>query len=79
MGAPDPYDDLRGAYSLAAFCRSFHVGLTFTYQNIKDGKLRAVKAGSKTLILHRDAEAWVRSLPEMRTTVVTCGLATMRL
>jgi excisionase family DNA binding protein len=58
--------DLDGAYSLAAFCRTYNVGLTFTYQNIKDGKLRAVKAGAKTLILRRDAEAWAHSLPEMR-------------
>lgn len=67
MSTTDQEDDFRGAYSLAAFCRAFNVGLTFTYQNIKDGKLRAVKAGSKTLILRRDAEAWARSLPELRT------------
>lgn len=66
MGVPDQYDELRGAYSLAAFCRTYNVGLTFTYQQIKDNKLRAVKAGNKTLILRRDAEAWARSLPEMR-------------
>ena len=57
--------DLRGAYSLAAFCRTYNVGLTFTYQKIKEGKLRAVKAGGRTLILRRDAEAWAQSLPEM--------------
>lgn len=63
----DRFDDLRGAYSLAAFCRAYNVGLTFTYQKIKDGKLRAVKAGGRTLILRRDAEAWAQSLPLMRT------------
>jgi excisionase family DNA binding protein len=57
--------DISGALSLAAFCRTYNVGLTFTYQNIKEGKLRAVKAGAKTLILRRDAEAWARSLPTM--------------
>lgn len=66
METPIHSDDLRGAYSLAAFCRNYNVGLTFTYQKIKDGKLRAVKAGSKTLILRRDAEAWAQTLPEMR-------------
>lgn len=65
MDVTEKYDDLRGAYSLAAFCRTYNVGLTFTYQQIKDKKLRAVKAGSKTLILRPDAEAWARSLPEM--------------
>ena len=67
MDVPDQYDELRGAYSLATFCRAHNVGLTFTYQQIKDKKLRAVKAGSKTLILRRDAEAWARALPEMRS------------
>ncbi|HUZ31240.1 MAG TPA: DNA-binding protein [Xanthobacteraceae bacterium] len=66
MDVPNQYDELRGAYSLAAFCRTYNVGLTFTYQQIKDNKLRAVKAGNKTLVLQRDAEAWARSLPEMR-------------
>lgn len=66
MDVPNQYDELRGAYSLAAFCRTYNVGLTFTYQQIKDHKLRAVKAGNKTLVLQRDAEAWARSLPEMR-------------
>lgn len=66
METPNQYDDLRGAYSLAAFCRAYNVGLTFTYQKIKDGELRAVKAGSKTLILRGDADAWARSLPELR-------------
>lgn len=66
MHVTDQYDDFRGAFSLAAFCRTYNVGLTFTYQQIKDTKLRAVKAGSKTLILRRDAETWAKSLPEMR-------------
>jgi len=30
------------AYSLTAFCRTYHVGLTFTYQQIRAKKLRAV-------------------------------------
>lgn len=66
MDVPNQYDELRGAYSLAAFCRTYNIGLTFTYQQIKDNKLRAVKAGSKTLILRRDAETWAMSLPDMR-------------
>lgn len=66
MNTSDPSDDLRGAYSTTAFCQTYHVGLTFLYQQIKDKKLRAVKAGAKTLILRRDAEAWARSLPELR-------------
>jgi hypothetical protein len=59
-------DSGSGALSVADFCRAYQVGQTFTYQQIKCGSLRAVKAGGRTLILRRDAESWVRALPEMR-------------
>ena len=55
-----------GAFTIADFCRTYGVGQTFTYQQIKGGRLRAVKAGGRTLILRRDAEAWAQSLFEMR-------------
>jgi len=60
-------DDLDGAYSLPKFCEKYSVGPTFTYQLIKDKKLRAVKAEGKTLILRRDAQTWANSLPAMNT------------
>jgi hypothetical protein len=60
MATTDLNDDYRGAYSLTAFCHAFHVGLTFAYQEIRDGKLRAVKAGAKTLILRRTAHSTLR-------------------
>ena len=66
MDTHDQHDDITGAYSIAAFCKAYSVGLTLTYQLIKDGALRAVKAGGRTLIMRRDAEAWARSLPEMK-------------
>jgi excisionase family DNA binding protein len=37
------------------------------YQQIRAGRLRAVKLGRKTLILRADAEVWAASLPELRT------------
>jgi excisionase family DNA binding protein len=66
MSTLDQYDDLRGAYTLTGFCKAFGLGLTFVYEQIKGGKLRAVKAGKRTLILRRDADAWARSLPQMQ-------------
>ena len=57
------YDDLRGALSIDGFCKLYGLGRTFAYELIKEGKLRAVKCGNRTLILRRDAEAWARSLP----------------
>ena len=61
----DQYDDLRGALSIDGFCRLYGLGRTFAYEQIKQGKLRAVKCGNRTLILRGDAEAWARSLPEL--------------
>ena len=60
------YDELRGALSIDGFCKLYGLGRTFAYELIKEGKLRAVKCGNRTLILRRDAEAWVQSLPALR-------------
>jgi excisionase family DNA binding protein len=61
----DQHNDFRGALSIDGFCKLFALGRTFAYEQIKEGKLRAVKCGNRTLILRRDAEAWARSLPAM--------------
>jgi hypothetical protein len=65
---PKQYDDLRGALSIDGFCKIYSLGRTFAYDQIKHGKLRAVKCGNRTLILKGDAEAWARSLPELGAT-----------
>ena len=58
-------DDPYGAMSIEGFSKSYNIGRTITYELIKKKKLRAVKAGKRTLILRRDAEAWARSLPPL--------------
>lgn len=50
------------ARTVKQFCADYSVGRTFTYAEIKAGRLRAVKAGDRTLILQEDSEAWARSL-----------------
>uniref|UniRef100_A0A973WA88 Helix-turn-helix domain-containing protein n=2 Tax=Bradyrhizobium septentrionale TaxID=1404411 RepID=A0A973WA88_9BRAD len=45
------------------FCRSYCVGKTKTYSEIKSGRLKIRKLGSKTIIARADAEAWLASLP----------------
>jgi len=62
---PHEYDDVRGASSIDGFCKLYGLGRTFAYEQIKEGKLRAVKCSNRTLILRRDAEAWVLSLPAL--------------
>lgn len=59
-------EELFGAMSIDGFAKSYNIGRTVTYELIKKKKLRAVKAGKRTLILRRDADAWARLLPELR-------------
>ncbi len=53
------------ARTVKQFCAHYGVGRTFTYAEIKAGRLRAVKAGDRILILQEDSEAWARSLPRL--------------
>jgi excisionase family DNA binding protein len=39
------------------------VGRTKAYQEINEGRLRAVKCGTLTLILPEDYDQWLKSLP----------------
>ena len=41
------------------------VGRTKAYEEIRDGRLRAVKCGKLTLILAEDYERWLKSLPQV--------------
>jgi excisionase family DNA binding protein len=39
------------------------VGKTKAYEEIREGRLRAVKCGKLTLILPEDYDRWLKSLP----------------
>jgi excisionase family DNA binding protein len=51
------------AMSIAEFCESYGVGRTTAYAEIKKERLRARKAGKRTIITDDDAEEWLRCLP----------------
>jgi excisionase family DNA binding protein len=51
------------AYSIPKACALTSAGKTALYQAIKCGALRAVKRGTRTLILHEDLRRWVETLP----------------
>lgn len=59
--------DERLSYSVEEVARLAGIGRTSIYADIKSGRLRARKAGRRTLILQEDARAWLRSLPSLNT------------
>lgn len=48
------------AYRIPDFCRLYGLGRSTVYKLVKQGRLRLVKVGSRSLILHEDAEALLR-------------------
>ena len=59
------------AMSVDEFCRRYRVGRTTTYQEIKEGRLRARKVGKRTIIGDTDVEEWFRRLPVIETEAVS--------
>jgi excisionase family DNA binding protein len=51
-----------GAMTVKEFCRKYRIGTTKFYEEIKAGRLRAVKCGTRTLVLNRDSRAWEHNL-----------------
>jgi excisionase family DNA binding protein len=61
----------RLAYSIPEACAVASIGRSALYEEIKTGRLRAVKSGRRTIILARDLRSWVENLPEI-TTAASC-------
>jgi excisionase family DNA binding protein len=55
-------DDNLGAVTVREFSRRYRLGRTLVYEMIKDGRLRAVKCGQRTLVLAKDIKDWEQSL-----------------
>ena len=51
------------AYSIEEFSDLSGLGRTAIYEAIKTSRLRAKKAGRRTLILREDADDFLRNLP----------------
>jgi excisionase family DNA binding protein len=57
----------RRALSIREFCDRYSIGRTRAYDEIASGRLRAVKAGRRTLIADDAAEAWLAALPDSKS------------
>jgi len=51
------------AYTVAEACAVGRTGRTALYDAIRNGKLRALKRGRRTIILPHDLRQWLESLP----------------
>ena len=49
------------SYTIAEFCSATGIGRTSAYEEIAAGRLKAVKAAGRRLILKKDAEAWLEA------------------
>jgi hypothetical protein len=48
------------AMSIDGFCKGYGIGRTKAYEEIAAGRLKARKAGTRTIISEDDAEEWLR-------------------
>jgi excisionase family DNA binding protein len=77
--APPPaIDDDADAYNLPTVCRHSAAGRTTIYAEIAAGRLRAVKLGTRTLILKRDYDRWLAGLPALHADAADRPVATGR-
>jgi hypothetical protein len=53
------------AMSIGGFCKGYGIGRTKAYEEINAGRLKARKAGRRTIITSDDAEDWLSRLPAL--------------
>jgi hypothetical protein len=57
--------ELQRAMSIRTFCKTYDIGRTSTYTEIKAGRLKVRKIGRRTIITADDAEEWLSRLPTL--------------
>ena len=60
---------IKEALAVREFCARYGICRQTFYDEVKRGRIRAVKLGKKTIILRADAEAWAKSLPALNLAV----------
>lgn len=61
------FQEVALAHSVEEAARRTSIGRTAIYSEIKEGRLKARKAGKRTLITDADLRAWLDSLPLMHS------------
>jgi excisionase family DNA binding protein len=56
----------RPVMTVKEFAQAHGLGLTTAYEELKTGRLKAVKVGAKTLITEEAQAAWLASLPRYK-------------
>lgn len=51
------------AYTVSSFCQTWGISRAQFYIELREGRIKARKNGSRNLILAEDAEAWANALP----------------
>jgi excisionase family DNA binding protein len=59
------FTDNREAFAVREFCARYGICRQTFYDEIRRGRIKAVKLGKKTMILRADAETWAKSLPTL--------------
>jgi excisionase family DNA binding protein len=55
----------REAFAVSEFCERYGICRETFYQEVRRGRLRALKLGAKTIVLKTDADAWVATMPPL--------------
>jgi hypothetical protein len=55
----------REAFAASEFCDRYGICRQTFYDEVRRGRLRALKLGAKTIVLKTDADAWVATMPPL--------------
>lgn len=65
-----PHTTTPNGFSPRQFARRNGIGVTKTYEEIKTGRLIALKCGSRTIITVAEERAWLMRLPRLGGEVI---------
>lgn len=57
------------AQSIDNFCERYGISRSQAYEEIRSGRLKAVKLGRRTLVPEEAGQAWLKSLPALISTL----------